>query len=114
MTQDDNAKSAPTLGSLCLAGFLSDFTRRMKMSELTVGDNVEVQDAGLEMLRRLCPDQPPNHHGRVESIDGDTVMVEFPIGGSYEHSQSSPYPRSAVRKRGKEIDDCPDCRDCPS
>lgn len=70
------------------------------MIELKVGDNVEVQDAGLEMLRRLCPNQPPNHHGRVEAIYGDTVMVEFPVDGGYEHSQSAPYQRSAVRKRG--------------
>lgn len=55
---------------------------------------------GLAMLRRLCPDQPPNNHGRVEAIDGDTVMVEFPLDGGYEHSQSAPYPRSAVRRRG--------------
>lgn len=70
------------------------------MSELQVGDNVEVLDAGLAMLRNFCPGQPPNHHGRVEAIEGDTITVEFPIDGSYDgHSQSSPYPRSEVRKR---------------
>lgn len=70
------------------------------MSELKVGDDVEVLDAGLAMLRQMCPGMPPNHYGRVEAIDGDTVMVEFPIDGSYaDHSQSAPYPRSEVRKR---------------
>jgi len=70
------------------------------MSEINVGDDVEVLDAGLAMLRRLCPGMPFNHHGRVEAIKGDTIMVEFPIDGSYEdHSQTSPYPRSEVRKR---------------
>ena len=66
------------------------------MSDFKVGDEVEVLDEGLAMLRRLCPGMPPNHHGRIESIEGDTVVVEFPIG---EHSQSAPYPRSQVRKR---------------
>lgn len=70
------------------------------MTDLNPGDEVEVLDAGLAMLRSLCPDMPPNHHGRVESIDGDTVMVEFPIDGSYDgHSQSALYPREEVRMR---------------
>lgn len=67
---------------------------------LVVGDLVEVLDEGLAMLRRICPDQPPNHHGRVAEIKDDTIMVEFPIDGSYEdHSQVAPYPVSMVRKR---------------
>lgn len=82
---------------------LVEFLERLKepvMDDLKVGDDVEVLDAGLAMLRRLCPDQPPNHHGRIEAIDGDTITVEFPIDGSYDgHSQSAPYPRSEVRKR---------------
>jgi hypothetical protein len=41
------------------------------MSEnLKVGDDVEVLDAGLAMLRRLCPAMPPNHHGRVKIAIG--------------------------------------------
>lgn len=65
-----------------------------------VGDLVEVLDEGLAMLRRICPDQPPNHHGRVAEISGETIMVEFPIDGSYEdHSQVAPYPANLVRKR---------------
>jgi hypothetical protein len=66
------------------------------MSDFKVGDEVEVLDEGLAMLRRLCPGMPPNHHGRIGSIEGDTVMVEFPNG---DHSQSAPYPKSQVRKR---------------
>lgn len=70
------------------------------MSELAIGDPVEVLDEGLAMLRRVCPDMPPNHHGRVSDISGDTVLVEFPIDGSYEgHSQVSPYPAQLVRRR---------------
>jgi alkanesulfonate monooxygenase SsuD/methylene tetrahydromethanopterin reductase-like flavin-dependent oxidoreductase (luciferase family) len=68
------------------------------VSDFNVGDRVEVLDEGLAMLRRLCPDQPPNHHGRVSEIDGDTIFVEFPIDGGYEHSQCSPYPVSKVRR----------------
>lgn len=70
------------------------------MDDLKVGDEIEVLDAGLATLRRLCPDMPPNHHGRVERIDGDMIMVEFPIDGNYDdHSQSAPYPRREIRKR---------------
>lgn len=67
---------------------------------LKVGDEVEVLDPGLAMLRQLCPGMPPNHHGRVSELEGDLVLVEFPIDGSYEgHSQCAPYPTSQVRKR---------------
>jgi len=70
------------------------------MAEYSVGDLVEVLDEGLAMLRRLCPDMPPNHHGRVSEIRGDEIWVEFPIDGSYEdHSQIAPYPAEMVRRR---------------
>ena len=70
------------------------------MPELIIGDSVEVIDDGLAILRTLCPDMPPNHHGRVHGIDGEMIMVEFPIDGSYdEHSQVAPYPADKVRKR---------------
>ena len=70
------------------------------MSKLQTGDLVEVLDEGLARLRQLCPDMPPNHHGRVAEINGDTVMVECPIDGSYkEHSQVAPYLKSQVARR---------------
>lgn len=75
------------------------FMCKESADKLKVGDDVEVLDEGLAMLRSIAPDQPPNHHGRIESIDGDTIMVEFPIDGSYEHSQLAPYPRSKIRIR---------------
>lgn len=72
----------------------------MTTDQLTVGDEVEVLDAGLAMLQRVAPGMPPNHHGRVQGIDGDTIVVEFPIDGSYDdHSQVAPYPRSKVKRR---------------
>lgn len=72
----------------------------MATDQLEVGDPVEVLDEGLAILRKVAPGMPPNHHGRVSEIDGDTIMVEFPIDGSYEdHSQVAPYPVSEVRKR---------------
>ena len=65
-----------------------------------IGDPVEVLDEGLAMLRRLCPGMPPNHHGRVSEVNGETITVEFPIDGSYKgHSQAAPYPIGMVRKR---------------
>ena len=69
------------------------------MRSFKVGDLVEVLDEGLAMLRRLCPDHPPNHHGRVSEIKGDEIWVEFPLDGGYEHSQVAPYPASMVRTR---------------
>lgn len=69
------------------------------MNDLKCGDEVEVLDEGLAMLRRRCPGQPPNHHGRVSEIHDNLIFVEFPIDGSYEHSQCSPYMREQVRLR---------------
>lgn len=69
------------------------------MVEYQVGDLVEVLDEGLAMLRRICPDMPPNHYGRVSEIKGDEIWVEFPLDGGYEHSQVAPYPANMVRKR---------------
>lgn len=71
------------------------------MSEdLQVGDFVKVLDEGLAMLRRLCPDMPPNHHGRVCRLSGNLVYVEFPIGGTdYTHCQVSVYERNHVVRR---------------
>lgn len=69
------------------------------MSGLEIGDEVEVEDEGLAMLRRICPKMPPNHHGRVESVHNDIVMVEFPIDGGYDHSQIAPYPIAKVSLR---------------
>lgn len=64
-----------------------------------VGDEVLVLDDGLALLRSVCPGMPPNHHGRVAEINGDQILVEFPIDGSYEHSQVAPYSKSEVRHR---------------
>lgn len=67
-----------------------------------VGDLVEVLDEGLAMLRRLMPNMPPNHHGKVSEIwDDGTILVEFPLSGE-NHSQAAPYPASMVRKRHNE------------
>lgn len=68
--------------------------------DFRVGDEVEVLDEGLARLRQICPEMPPNHHGRVHEIKRGRVWVEFPIDGSYEeHSQVVPYPEHLVRVR---------------
>lgn len=65
------------------------------MNTITVGDKIEVQDAGLEMLRKLCPGMPPNHYGMVDEILSDgTLMILFD-----DTKQVAPYPASACRKR---------------
>jgi hypothetical protein len=55
------------------------------------------------MLRRVCPDMPPNHHGKVLEIwdDGETLLIQFPIGDDdpEEHSQVAPYPKHLVKKK---------------
>lgn len=64
-----------------------------------VGDKVSVTDEGLKMLRKMMPDQGPNHHGIVQEVmnNGD-ILVAFPIGDDPmgEHSQVAPYPESQV------------------
>ena len=67
------------------------------MSEqFEVGDAVRVLDEDLAMLRRMGA--PTNHHGRVFEIwDDGTLLIEFPIGRSYEHSQVAPYQDFEVR-----------------
>ena len=71
------------------------------MEDLKIGDLVEVADKGLAILRRICPNEKPNHHGKVAEIwDSGEILVEFPIGeGSDAHSQVAPYPRDKVTKR---------------
>jgi hypothetical protein len=68
-----------------------------------VGDKVKVNDPGLAMLRKFMPDGPPNHHGEVLEIwdDGDTLLIDFPIGDDNpeEHSQAAPYPANMVEQR---------------
>lgn len=72
------------------------------MTGYAVGDLVEVLDEGLAMLRRLMPNMPPNHHGKVAEIwDDGQILVEFPLSGE-NHSQVAPYPASMVRKRHNE------------
>lgn len=51
---------------------------------LQVGDNVQVEGEPV--------------HGRVQSVDGEHVVVEFPMDGGYEHSRVQPYHVSKVKK----------------
>lgn len=73
------------------------------MSELKVGDKVEVLDPGLLQMMALVPDMPPNNIGYVQELDfgsKNVILVSFPIGSSKidEHSQSAPYPEHMIRK----------------
>ena len=66
---------------------------------LKKGQPVLVLDPGLVMLRQISGEV--NHHGWVDSIEGDTVIVLFPIGDDdpHEHGQLAPYPARMVRPR---------------
>jgi len=74
------------------------------MKKLKVGDNVKVMDRGLLMLqafmKQIGEDVKPNNIGIVSEItdNGDTILVEFPIGDDdpSEHSQIAPYPAHLV------------------
>ncbi|HUV66381.1 MAG TPA: hypothetical protein VMW24_21005 [Sedimentisphaerales bacterium] len=77
----------------------------MSKRTVSVGDAVEVLDPGLAQLRaimvRFGNDPGPNNLGRVAEVlsDGE-LLIEFPIDGSYEHSQVAPYPMSMIRLTG--------------
>lgn len=72
--------------------------RHQEIQQLKIGDLVEVQDEGLEMLRKICPDQPLNNIGEIKGFtpSGD-VEVWFKLSGE-NHSQASLYPRGKVKK----------------
>jgi class 3 adenylate cyclase len=60
------------------------------------GDRVKVMDPALAELRATMAaathEEPvPNHHGTVESVDGDRILIVFDDGGS------APYQRNEVR-----------------
>jgi len=63
------------------------------MAEYSVGDLVEVLDEGLAMLRRLCPDMPPNHHGRVWKSGATRFGLSFPSTGATRIIVRSPRTR---------------------
>lgn len=70
-------------------------------THLEVGDEVEVLDEGLAMLRRMMPGMPPNHHGKVSEVWADRrILVEFELSGE-NHSQAAPYEAGLVRKMEK-------------
>lgn len=67
-------------------------------SGLSIGDKVEVLDEGLAMLRRMCPDHPPNNIGIVSAfLPSGLVEIEFPVSGE-NHTQSAPYQIGQIKK----------------
>ena len=64
------------------------------VTQFKVGDKVLVLDEGLAMLRRICPDMPPNHHGVVSEVwDDGTLLILF------DDEQAAPYQPNMVRHR---------------
>ena len=74
---------------------------------MKIGDKVEVLDPGLAMLRALLPDQPPNNVGWVHEIQGDDILVAFPIDSENDsvHYQVALYSRYMVKAREEDADD---------
>lgn len=63
------------------------------------GQKVIVNDPGLLMLQKFAPpDAKPNNVGWIEEIEGDFIMVKFPIGddNAEKHSQIAPYRKHLV------------------
>jgi hypothetical protein len=62
--------------------------------KLKPGDRVYVDDPGLAQLRALMRSfgetPKPNHHGTVEEVYDDTVLIYFDDGAG------APYPSSAT------------------
>ncbi len=61
-----------------------------------LGDRVYVTDAGLAKLRQFMrnatgEEPAPNHHGTVDDLWPDSVLINFDDGGA------APYPYSEVR-----------------
>jgi hypothetical protein len=66
------------------------------------GDRVYVTDPGLAQLRAIMleamgHDPPPNHHGTVEEIVLDTVLIVFDSEDGEGQGQAAPYPLHQVR-----------------
>ena len=66
------------------------------MSAFKPGDRVYVTDPGLAQLRRIMRDatgeEPaPNHHGTVDEVEGDQVLINFDDG------VCAPYPTAETR-----------------
>ena len=71
------------------------------MSDLKVGDPVQVIDQGLIMLQQFAPQGAfPNNWGIVDQIKPEAVYVLFPIGDDPmdQHSQVAPYDHHEVQK----------------
>lgn len=66
----------------------------MSARRLVVGDRVFVTDPGLEAIRKILarPDAPApnNHHGTVNTVYRDSILIDFDDGGC------APYPPNLV------------------
>ena len=64
------------------------------------GDRVYVTDPGLAelraMMRQFGHDPAPNHHGTVDYVEGDLVVITFDDGNA------APYPADEVRPEDDE------------
>jgi hypothetical protein len=72
------------------------------VSDLKIGDEVDVMDQGLLMLQKFAPPgAKPNNRGIIADIWGDgTVEVEFPLESEdgEPHSQVAPYAPHLIKK----------------
>ena len=72
------------------------------MSGFKPGDRVYVTDPGLAQLRNIMrqatgQEPRPNHHGTVEELWGDDVLIVFDSEDGPGQGSAAPYPISEVR-----------------
>lgn len=68
----------------------------MADSTFTVGDRVYVVDPGLAQLRQIMRDHghepTPNHHGTVDEVWTDSLLITFDGGGCAPYATSDCRP----------------------
>ncbi|MGF0118796.1 hypothetical protein ACQFYA_21085 [Promicromonospora sp. Marseille-Q5078] len=72
------------------------------MSDLQPGDRVYATGPYLAQMReymRATTGTEPNHHGTIERVAGDRVLIVFDDG------QAAPYPADEVRHLNQEVSD---------
>lgn len=70
-------------------------------AEFSPGDRVYVTDPGLAQLRAIMrqatgQEPPPNHHGTVDEIWDDAVLIVFDSEAGPATGNAAPYPAHEV------------------
>lgn len=79
------------------------------MPDFKPGDRVYVTDPGLAELRRIMRqfghEPQPNHHGTVNEVHDDHILIYFDSDEGPGQGTSAPYPPYEVRHLSEESTD---------